>query len=139
MTDTVSKAERSRIMSAIRSKNTRPEIVVQSIVRSMGVRFQTHQPGLPGTPDIVLTRRKKIIQVRGCFWHGHACGRCRIPSTRRKQWRLKISRNRARDLRQDRRLRRTGWSVMVVWECRITNKNAVRNRVARFLASSRRP
>jgi DNA mismatch endonuclease (patch repair protein) len=93
-----------------------------------------HVRALPGTPDLVLARLHTVIEVRGCFWHGHACGRCRIPATRRGYWLDKIERNRRRDARTSQALRRAGWSVLVVWECETRRPQRLSARLARLLA-----
>ena len=97
MSDNVSKAVRSRTMAAVKSKNTIPEIAVRRIVHALGFRYRLHVSGLPGTPDLVFPRHRKIINVSGCFWHMHGCGRCRIPATRRRYWTNKLKSNARRD------------------------------------------
>lgn len=109
---------RRRIMKSNAAKNTRPELIVRSIVHRMGYRFRLHKQDLPGCPDIVLTRHRKIIEVRGCFWHMHGCplGR-RSPKHNAAYWRAKLNGNKRRDARNLRSLRSLGWRVLVVWEC----------------------
>ena len=105
-------------MSAIAGKDTKPEMVVRSLVHRMGYRFRLHRSELPGKPDLVFSRLKKIILVHGCFWHRHRCHRGQsMPSTRQKFWQTKLEGNKARDIRTRRKLRCLGWDVMVVWEC----------------------
>lgn len=119
MTDVFSKAQRSRVMAAIRSKDTGPERRVAALLRAAGVRFRRHVAALPGTPDFVVAAARAAVFVHGCFWHGHeACGKgADLPAVRRAFWRAKLARNRARDRRAARALRKAGWSVFVVWEC----------------------
>jgi DNA mismatch endonuclease (patch repair protein) len=119
MTDVFDAEKRSRIMAAIRSKHTGPEVRFAAFLRAHGVRFRRHVRGLPGSPDFVLAAHRVAIFVHGCFWHGHAaCGKAaRLPKTRRAFWKAKIERNRARDARDVRRLRARGWSVLTFWEC----------------------
>jgi DNA mismatch endonuclease (patch repair protein) len=136
--DTFSKAERSRIMAAVKSKDTTPELVVRRLVHGLGYRFRLHVGTLPGTPDIVLPRLRKIIEIRGCFWHGHSCGRCRIPATRRGFWLAKIARNRRRDRASIRALHAAGWETLIIWECQTRNRVRLRARVRRFLESHAR-
>jgi DNA mismatch endonuclease (patch repair protein) len=119
-TDTFSRAERSRIMAAVKSEDTTPELVVRRIAHALGYRYRLHVRALPGCPDMVFPRRRKIINVHGCFWHMHGCGRCRIPSSRRRYWEAKLRRNWERDRRTRRALRRANWRVLVVWECQTT-------------------
>lgn len=135
MPDTFTPAERSRIMAAVKSRDTTPEMVVRRLVHGLGYRYRLHARDLPGTPDLVLPRHRKIINVCGCFWHLHGCPRCRIPSSRRDYWVAKLERNAARDRRVNRVLRRAGWSVLVVWECQTRRKrlDSLEHRVSRFL------
>jgi DNA mismatch endonuclease (patch repair protein) len=120
-TDIFSAARRSEIMGLIRGKGTKPEMLVGKILRSLGYRFEQNVSSLPGTPDIVLARQKVVIFVHGCFWHGH--GRCAkgrtLPKAHRKFWRSKIQQNVERDRSAVRKLRRFGWRVLNVWECRL--------------------
>src|SRR3954454_1654398 len=122
-------------MAAVKSKNTSPELEVRRLVHALGYRFRLHISSLPGTPDLVFPRLRKIINVSGCFWHMHTCGRCRIPTTRRRYWITKLQRNAVRDKRNARQLRRLGWSVLTVWECRTQPKDTeqLRRRLDRFL------
>lgn len=133
MADTFSRAERSRIMAAVKSTNTAPELVVRRLAHSLGYRFRLHDPKLPGKPDLVFKRLRKVIFVHGCFWHMHDCGRCRIPATRRTFWLAKLERNAARDKKSVAALRRTGWGVMRIWECQL-RKPGLRGRLLRFLS-----
>ncbi|MGD0546712.1 MAG: very short patch repair endonuclease [Terracidiphilus sp.] len=112
-------AERSAMMSRIRSKDTKPELLVRKSLHSLGFRFRLHVRGLPGHPDIVLPKYRTIIQVKGCFWHGHTCRDGRLPNSNRGYWVPKLLRNKQRDTSNDRKLRRMGWSVHNLWECRI--------------------
>ena len=104
-------------MSAIRAKHTKPEIAVRKALHALGFRFRLHVGGLPGRPDIVMPKHRTIIQVKGCFWHGHRCLKGRIPEDNRAYWRKKIQGNKSRDERNARRLRRMGWHVATIWEC----------------------
>jgi DNA mismatch endonuclease (patch repair protein) len=133
MPDVLTPIQRSRCMAAIRSKHTRPEMIVRRLVHRMGFRFRLHMRALPGSPDIVLPRHRKIIEVRGCFWHGHRCGRGRVPVTRRRYWSAKLERNAVRDRKNLARLRRAGWRVLVVWECQMKRPDVLERRVERFL------
>lgn len=105
------------MMSGIRSKNTKPELIVRSLLHRRGFRFRLHRKDLPGKPDIVLPRYKAVIFVHGCFWHGHECNFFHLPTTRTGFWMEKIQNNRERDLRQIENLRTMGWRTLVVWEC----------------------
>ena len=122
MIDTVDKQTRSRIMAAIRGKDTKPELVIRSILHRGNYRFRLHMANLPGKPDIVLKRHGAIIRVNGCFWHGHKCHLYRLPDSRRSYWREKIRNNRNRDRRNSRELAKLGWRVLTVWECAFNGK-----------------
>jgi DNA mismatch endonuclease (patch repair protein) len=111
--------ERSALMSRIRAKNTQPEMLVRRALHGLGYRFRLHVRDLPGCPDIVLRRYATVIQVKGCFWHGHRCLKGRLPRSNRFYWVPKLRRNKARDLTNERKLRRMGWRVRTIWECRL--------------------
>jgi len=134
--DRLSREQRSRNMARIRSRDTRPELVVRRLVHSMGFRFRLHRQDLPGRPDLVFPSRRKVIFVHGCFWHRHSCRRGKsLPTTRVEFWTRKFEANRQRDDKVRRELRRDGWEVLVVWECQATSSNLQRlaNRIRRFL------
>ncbi len=116
--DSLSSAGRSELMSKIRSKDTGPEMTVRSTVHKLGYRYKLHDSTLPGKPDLVFKSLGKIIFVNGCFWHQHkGCGR--KPKSKLKFWNEKLDQNRKRDESNLRRLRRTGWKVLVIWECQL--------------------
>ncbi|WP_025842140.1 very short patch repair endonuclease [Asaia platycodi] len=117
MADIVTPEVRSRMMSGIRGKNTKPEIVLRKALHARGFRYRLHDRALPGRPDIVLPKWKAVILVQGCFWHGHDCSLFRMPSTRQEFWCEKIEGNRARDARNREQLIGQGWRVLEVWEC----------------------
>ena len=124
MADTLSPEARSRLMSRIRGKDTKPELAVRRILHSMGYRFRLHRRDLPGNPDIVLPRHRACIFVHGCFWHLHRnCKHARIPKTNQVWWRKKLEDNAVRDKRCAVALRRLGWRVITIWECQIKNGN----------------
>ena len=125
MTDSISKEKRSYIMSMIKGKNTKPEIIVRKYLFHCGFRFRVNVKRLPGTPDIVLRKYKTVIFVNGCFWHGHeGCPEFRPPRSRVEWWTEKLRRNKERDARVREELKAMGWNTMVVWECQL--KPAVR-------------
>ena len=135
MADTLSPAERSQLMSRIRAKDTKPELVVRRLLHAMGYRFRLHRRDLPGSPDIVLPRHGVCIFVHGCFWHLHRnCKSARIPKTKRAWWRKKLEGNAARDKRHAAALRRLGWRVLTVWECQTDHPYKLSLRLGRFLA-----
>ncbi len=120
MADFIDAATRSKWMAAIRSGNTRPELLVRRWLHRSGLRFRLHARELPGTPDIVLPRHGVCIFVNGCFWHRHAgCRYARMPSTRTAFWSGKLERNVERDAQARKALRRLGWRVIDIWECGI--------------------
>ena len=121
-------------MRAIKSKDTKPEMVVRKLVHSMGYRYRLHQLDLPGKPDLVFARRAKVIFVHGCFWHGHcACKGGHLPKSNGAYWTTKIEKNRARDKRAVRQLRASGWGVMTIWECQTNGVEALSRMISRFL------
>lgn len=122
MTDIVDKATRSKMMAGIKSRDTRPEMVVRRFLHGKGYRFRLHCKDLPGTPDLVLPKYRTVVFVHGCFWHGHGCRYFRLPKTRVAFWDEKISGNRARDARNSKLLEEAGWQVIVVHECEIRDK-----------------
>ena len=117
--DTITQAERSALLSRIRSKDTQPELAVRSLLHRLGYRFRVHRKDLPGRPDIVLPRHRKIILVHGCFWHGHTCRLASKPKSNEVYWSAKIEANRARDARNFDALVQQGWSVLELWECEV--------------------
>lgn len=118
MTDALSKEERSRVMAKIKSRDTKPEKKVRSLLFSLGFRFRLCQKNLPGKPDIVLKKYRTVIFVHGCFWHGHEnCKNARIPKSNVEFWKNKIERNKQRFAEVSRQLQEQGWKVVVIWEC----------------------
>ena len=126
--------KRSQIMGRIGSKNTKPEIAVRKLVHSLGYRFRLHDIKLPGRPDIVFPRHRKVIFINGCFWHGHKdCSRSALPSTNVTFWKDKIAKNVIRDKRALRELRCEGWRAMVVWQCEMRDLGRLTQRLNRYL------
>ncbi len=118
--DFVSKEKRSNIMRGVRSKDTKPERRVRSLLHRNGYRFRIHDAMLPGTPDIVLPKHRTVIFVHGCFWHHHdGCRHARYPTSNSAFWRAKIERTRERDIRHEAALTQDGWHVITVWECEL--------------------
>ena len=115
----MSKAARSALMSKVRNKHTKPELIVRSRLHHAGFRFRLHDKSLPGTPDLVLKKHRTAIFVNGCFWHGHGCKKSKLPATRTEFWQAKIERNKARDAQQKRALTQQGWAVFTIWECKL--------------------
>ncbi len=128
---------RSRTMRAVKSRDTKPEMIVRRLVHAMGFRYRLHRADLPGKPDLAFAPRHKVIFVHGCFWHGHDCKRgARVPRTNTEYWVAKISRNRRRDAETTATLTQQGWSVLAVWECEIKDREALAARLKDFLNSS---
>lgn len=124
MPNQIDKATRSRIMAAIRSKDTKPEKWVRSALHKRGFRFRLHKKLLPGSPDLVLRKYKAVIFINGCFWHQHQnCKVAHIPGTRREFWEKKFARNVARDQEVLYRLKVMGWRAAIVWECGLDKKS----------------
>jgi len=118
MTDRLTPVQRHRVMSHIRSRNTKPEVAVRQWLWSHGYRYRLNVKGVPGKPDIVMRRYRTAIFVNGCFWHGHeGCPKFRMPQTNVEFWENKIRRNRERDRQNYSVLRENGWQVIVLWEC----------------------
>lgn len=124
MADIVSPEVRSRMMAGIRSKNTKPEILVRTGLHRLGLRFLVHDRRLPGKPDLVFPKWRGVIFVNGCFWHGHACPLFKVPSTRTEFWQDKISSNQKRDQIAISRLEEMGWRSLTVWECQLKGRPA---------------
>lgn len=127
--------ERSALMARVRSRNTKPEIVVRRVTHALGYRFRLHRHNLPGTPDLVLPRLHKVIFVHGCFWHRHhGCARTTTPKTRAAYWRAKFAANVERDARKERQLKALGWNVLIVWECETFDPITLAHRLRAFFS-----
>ncbi|QQQ01896.1 very short patch repair endonuclease [Lysobacter enzymogenes] len=137
--DRLTPERRSWLMSRIRGSNTKPEIAVRSLLHRLGYRFRLHRRDLPGTPDIALPGRSTVVFVHGCFWHGHACKRSKMPKTRQDYWVEKIEGNRRRDARKRRALKAFGWQVVVVWECELKNPVKLAEKLNRALSGPGSP
>jgi DNA mismatch endonuclease (patch repair protein) len=136
MTDVHNASQRSFNMAQIRSRNTKPEVLVRRLVHSMGYRFRLHRKDLPGCPDLVFPRLRKIILVHGCFWHSHQCRFGIVqPKTNAEFWQRKRLATIDRDAAQLQKLTDLGWHVLVVWECEVRNTEELRAALAQFLAS----
>lgn len=133
--DRMTKEQRHRCMSHVRSKNTRPELTVRQLLFAMGYRYRLHSKKLPGKPDIVLPRHKKVIFIHGCFWHGHNCEMTNhTPQTHTRFWKAKFQRNKERDATVLRQLWEAGWKVLVIWECETKAPARLRQILTDFLA-----
>lgn len=131
--DKFDKSKRSWIMSRIKNKRTKPEIKIRSIIFNLGYRFRVNRRDLPGIPDIVFSKMKKVIFIHGCFWHGHEnCSRSNRPTTNQEFWNRKIDNNITRDKRNIHLLEEDGWDVLVIWQCQIKDNN-ISTRIVHFL------
>ncbi len=134
MTDIYSKAKRSEIMSRVKNRRTEPEDKVAALLRELGVKYRRNVKTLPGQPDFVVRSEKTVIFVNGCFWHGHPnCNRAKLPASNRAFWERKITTNKKRDRRNARQLRKQGWHVIAIWQCRLRNMERVSRRLKREL------
>lgn len=132
MADIFNKKKRSQIMARIRGKGTSIEKALSFVLRELRLPYKQHCDSLPGTPDFVLSKRKVVIFASGCFWHGHKnCRRAKLPTTNRTFWANKIERNKKRDARQRRLLRKMGWHVVTFWTCAKITREKVRGRLER--------
>lgn len=134
MADVHSRTQRSYNMSQIRNRDTKPELKVRSLIHSLGYRFRLHVSSLPGKPDIVLPRHRKVIEVRGCFFHSHDCryGSV-IPKTHKKFWKKKRLATVLRDKHNDKELTQMGWNVLTVWECETQDRESLKMMLETFL------
>jgi DNA mismatch endonuclease, patch repair protein len=137
MADRFTTGQRSKMMAAVRSRDTIPERRARSIAHGLGFRFSLRRNDLPGRPDLVFPRLKAVIFVHGCFWHRHpGCSRSTSPATNRAFWEAKFRRNVSRDAETLAQLRASGWKTLVVWECELGKLNTLTRRISRFLRSS---
>ena len=132
--DNVSPEVRSRMMASIRQRDTKPEMIVRRLVHSMGYRYRLHVRGLPGSPDLVFPKSRRVVFVHGCYWHRHRCRKATTPSSNVEFWQEKFEQNRTRDRKAVRALRGRGWEVLVVWECQTKRLDWLGDKLGRFLA-----
>jgi len=133
--DTRTPAQRSHIMRSVRSRNTGPELIVRSVAHGLGLRYRLHRKGLAGTPDLVFAKHRAVVFVHGCFWHGHDCGKGRLPKSRLDFWTSKIQHNRVRDAESVARLRSDGWRVLTIWQCETKDPARRRAVLSKFFGS----
>ena len=136
--DIFSPEKRSEIMRAVKSRDTKPEIALRKALFGMGLRYRVNVRRLPGSPDIVFAKRRAIIFVHGCFWHGHDCKRgARVPKSNSAYWRRKIAANTARDKKNVAALQKDGWRVKIIWECRLKDLSIEANKIAGWVLDRR--
>jgi DNA mismatch endonuclease (patch repair protein) len=122
MVDVVDQKTRSRMMSGIRSKNTKPELLIRKGLHGRGFRFRLHDKRLPGKPDLVFPKYSAVIFVHGCFWHMHDCHLFKWPKTRREFWHKKLLRNQEKDVESYASLKKDGWYILTIWECALKGR-----------------
>jgi DNA mismatch endonuclease (patch repair protein) len=135
--DKITAEKRSKNMRAIRSKGTDLEMRVRRLIHGMGYRYRLHSTKLPGRPDLVFAKQKKVILVNGCYWHQHddpSCRIARLPKSHRDYWLPKLARNRDRDRNILYQLKELGWSILILWECEIEGKADLKERIKLFLS-----
>lgn len=137
MADTLTKVHRSWLMGRVKRADTKPEMIVRRLAHALGYRFRLHRKDLPGRPDIVFPRLKKVIFVHGCYWHRHDCAKATTPKTNVDFWRQKFERNVERDTNALTDLSKQGWRTMVVWECETKDRETLEKSVAAFLEATR--
>ena len=120
-------------MAAVRSKNTQPELLVRRLVHSMGYRYRLHRTDLPGKPDLVFSRKRKVIFVHGCFWHQHGCKSSHLPKSNTDYWVPKLQRNKTRDVEHINALQSDGWLCLILWECELQDFDLLQRRIRQFL------
>lgn len=136
MTDIVDKATRSRMMSSIKGKDTKPELAIRRLLHAAGFRYRLHRRDLPGKPDLVLPKYNLVIFVHGCFWHQHqGCHYAYTPASNSDKWESKLEGNRQRDQRQQQQLIDMGWRVLVIWECGLKHSSLMTGEIAPIIRS----
>lgn len=130
--DTISPEARSRLMSRIKGKDTKPEMLVRSAAHRLGLRFRLHGKGLPGRPDLVFPKHRTVVFVHGCFWHRHGCKLASNPKSRQDYWLPKFERNTRRDAEHRAALEAAGWRVAVIWECEAKQPEGLRATLAQL-------
>jgi len=140
MPDIFTKEKRSSVMRAVKHKDTLPELIIQSLIRDMGIDYEREVRVFNTKPDIVIQDLKKVFFINGCFWHGHKCRRGKLPETNKEFWENKITKTKKRDKKNYKELRSNGWNYLVIWECEIKKKklDVLINKIAKFLETNPR-
>ena len=134
--DRLTPEQRSALMSKVRGRDTAPEMTVRKMAHAMGYRYRLYRKDLPGHPDLVFSRLRKVILVHGCFWHAHeGCKLYRLPSSHREFWEAKFASNKSRDQRVRKALQELGWQVLVVWQCQTKDPATLQNTLLHFLST----
>lgn len=135
MGDNLTPEQRRRTMASVKSKDTTPEMKVRRLVHSLGYRYRLHRKDLPGNPDLVFTKYRKVIFVHGCFWHGHSgCKASKRPASNTDYWNRKLDGNIQRDKVNLAELKRIGWKTLVIWECQVKDVSQLRELLIEFLS-----
>lgn len=135
--DRINREKRSANMARIQAKNTAPELIVRKAAHRLGFRFRLHRKDLPGKPDLVFPRLKKIVFVHGCFWHRHeACQFAYMPKSNVSFWHKKFEGNKARDKKNLQLLKAQGWDVLVIWECETGDATNLYDQLGAFLSAA---
>jgi DNA mismatch endonuclease Vsr len=133
MADRITPEQRSRNMSRIRSRDTKPELALRTELYKLGLRYRLCRRDLPGAPDIAFSAQRVAVQVRGCFWHQHpGCGRAHVPRSNEHYWQPKLKRTIARDAANDTALKKLGWAVIELWECELLTEAQVEKAAQRI-------
>ena len=136
MADKLTPEARSRLMAAVKARDTTPELKVRRLAHSLGYRFRLHRRDLPGRPDLVFSTRRKIVFVHGCFWHRHpGCRKATMPKSQTEFWSSKFARNVERDARNERELRAAGWDILIIWECETRDVEKISEALRNFLGT----
>jgi DNA mismatch endonuclease, patch repair protein len=135
MVDNRTAESRSALMAGVRQKNTSPEMIVRRLLHRMGYRFRLHRKDLPGRPDVVLPRLKKVIFVHGCFWHQHDCKKASLPKSNVEFWTEKLGKNVQRDQRTNEHLELLGWTTLTIWECETKHIDNITSKIIAFLST----
>jgi DNA mismatch endonuclease (patch repair protein) len=134
MADIVSRSKRKEIMSSVKQRHTKPELIVRKLLHRLGYRFRLHNKKLPGTPDIVLPKYKTVIFVHGCFWHQHEnCRKARRPTSNVEFWNEKLDKNIERDNRKESELKEAGWKILTIWDCEMKDEDLITEKIKDFL------
>jgi DNA mismatch endonuclease (patch repair protein) len=139
MADKVTKETRSRMMASVRSKDTKPEMVIRRALHAKGLRYRLHDRKLPGSPDLVFPKYRTVLFVHGCFWHAHDCGNFKWPKSNADWWKRKLETNRSRDKETEKSLLQSGWKVATVFECALQGDGSLEPlipKIMEFIVSS---
>jgi DNA mismatch endonuclease, patch repair protein len=131
--DRLTPIKRSWLMSRIKGRDTKPELIVRKMISAMGYRYRLYRKDLPGKPDIVFVSKRKVIFIHGCYWHGHNCKKGKLPKSNISFWKDKIETNKVRDKKNIRELKLLGWTVLTIWQCQLKKTLAVCKRIVDFL------